>query len=77
MCPLTKCSGWHREEVANGLVGSVLSKGGAMKITVTETRASGEYAIERVIEVDISDRDGFEADESRESDEAESPGERS
>ena len=43
-----------------------------MKITVTEARASGEYAVERVIEIDISDRDGFEADESRESDEAES-----
>lgn len=48
-----------------------------MKITVTETRAAGEYAVERVIEVDISDCDGFEADESRESDEAEAPGERS
>lgn len=48
-----------------------------MKITITESRAAGEYAEERVIEVDISDRDGFEADESRESDEAEAPGERS
>lgn len=50
-----------------------------MKITVTESRTSGEYAEERVIEVDISDRDGFEASTYREGDEpeTEAPGERS